>query len=411
MNVLFVTWDGPQVFYLESLFLPIFSRLRKTGVKFHVLQFGWADSNRVARTQFFCEQAGIPYEAVRVWRRPVQLGSLLTALFGAKDIRRLSKEWSIDILMPRSTLPALMCLRVMKSAGLPVIFDADGLPLDERVDFAGVSASSVAHRVLRDIEAEMVRRADRVLTRSQRAADVLLARAGAGTSSHKFHVVGNGRDSVQFSADRDLSAATRNELGIDASAPLLVYAGSLGEQYCVSEMLKLFRAVVVRLPEARLLILSGAPELALAALSNLPLLQPATIIKSVSSTEVPRYLACADLGLALRRPSFSMQAVAPIKIGEYLLCGLPVVATNGVGDTSRIRDDIGFLVERMDENEMEAVADWFFSKVLPDRDGFAKRCRTLGRESFSLDSCVDDYVSAFRGLRIDTARQASMLKV
>lgn len=411
MNVLFVTWDGPQVSYLESLFLPIFSRLRRVGINFHVLQFGWADSSRIAYTKNTCESVGIPYQTVKVWRNPVQLGSLLTALIGARGIRRLSKEWSIDILMPRSSLPALMCLRAIKSTGLPVIFDADGLPLDERVDFAGVSASSVAHRVLRDIEAEMVRRADRVLTRSQRAADVLLARAGAGTSSHKFHIVGNGRDSEQFSVNRDVSAAARLELGISPSAPLLVYAGSLGEQYCLHEMLELFRAVIVRLPEARLLILSGAPELAQAALSNLPLLQPATIIKSVSSTEVPRYLACADLGLALRRPSFSMQAVAPIKIGEYLLCGLPVVATNGVGDTSRIRDDIGFLVERMDWDEMEAVADWFCSKVLPDRDGFAKRCQTLGRESFSLDSCVDDYVSAFRGLRIDTARQASMLKV
>ncbi|CAM5299350.1 glycosyltransferase family 4 protein [Thauera mechernichensis] len=410
MNILFISWDGPQVTYLEGLFLPIFKRLRKNGLNFHILQFTWGDTNRTTRTRLAFDDARIPYEAARVWRRPLALGSLASILRGRSMVRSLSQKWQIDVLMPRSTFPALICLGPSGQTDLPVVFDADGLPLDERVNFAGVSASSVAHRVLRDIEAEMVRRAERVLTRSQRAADVLLARAGAGTSSHKFHVVGNGRDSVQFSANRDLSAATRLELGVSPSAPLLVYAGSLGEQYCVREMLELFRAVIVRQPEARLLILSGAPELAQAALSNLPLLQPATIIKSVSSTEVPRYLACADLGLALRRPSFSMQAVAPIKVGEYLLCGLPVVATNGVGDTSRIRDDIGFLVEQMDENEMEAVADWFFSKVLPDRDGFAKRCRTLGRESFSLDSCVDDYVSAFSGLQIDTARRESMLK-
>jgi len=410
MNVLFVTWDGPQVSYLESLFLPIFSRLKKIGINFHILQFGWADSNRIACTRDFCEQVGIPYRAVNVWRHPVKLGSFLTALLGAKYVGRISNEWSIDILMPRSTLPALMCLRAIKSTRLTVIFDADGLPLDERVDFTSASASSIALRVLRDIEAEMVRRADRVLTRTRWAADVLLARAGAGTSANKFHVVGNGRDSEQFSVSTEASAIARHELGIDASTPLLVYAGSLGEQYCVIEMLQLFRVVSLRHPGARLLILSGAPEIARAALANFSTLQPATIIKSVSSTEVPRYLACADLGLALRRPSFSMQAVAPIKVGEYLLCGLPVVATNGVGDTSRIRENIGFLVERMDQNEMEAVADWFFSTVLPDRHGFAKRCRTLGCESFSLDSCVDDYVSAFRGLRIDTTRRASMLK-
>lgn len=399
MKVLFVTWDGPQVSYLEGLFLPIFERLQRFGFEFHVLQFTWGDSARVGVTSKACEDAGVAYRAVPVWRRPVGVGALLTSLVGARLIRKAVRGWSIDVLMPRSNLPALASLFALRGMCIPVVFDADGLPLDERVDFAGASASGVAHRLLRDIEAQMVRRADRVLTRSQRAVEILVARGGAGTAQEKFHVVRNGRDATKFSPGEDACRrATRQELGIDSWVPLLVYAGSLGEQYCFNEMLHLFQAVRRRRADARLLVLSGSPELACLALSAWPGLDAVTVVKAVVPAEVPRYLACADLGLALRRSSFSMQAVAPIKIGEYLLCGLPVVATKGIGDTKVISNDSGFLVDRMDHNELEGAADWFCDIVLEDRDGFASRCRAIGCESYSIEACMDVYLSAFRAL-------------
>ena len=51
INVLFVSWDGPQVNYLESLFAPIFMRLRSYGYKFHVVHFTWAQPERLSRVQ------------------------------------------------------------------------------------------------------------------------------------------------------------------------------------------------------------------------------------------------------------------------------------------------------------------------------------------------------------------------
>lgn len=401
MRVLFITWDGPQVSYLEGLFLPIFERLQRGGINFHVLQFTWADTNRVGVTRLACERAGVPYRVARVWRRPVQLGALLTALGATGLIHAAVRDWSIDVLMPRSTLPALMVLRSLGRIKAPVVFDADGLPLDERVDFDGASASGMAHRILRDIESEMVRRAGSVLTRSRRAADILLARAGAGTAMDKFHIVGNGRDAERFSPGTDASRrASRHALGLDNSAPLLVYAGSIGEQYCLSEMLCLFEAVRRRQPEARFLILTGSPGFAQTALATRPDLSPATVIMTASPDDVPRYLACADLGLALRRPSFSMQAVAPIKIGEYLLCGLPLVATRGIGETGSIDQRIGFLVEKMDAEELDSAAEWFCRSVLQDRDGFSRRCRLMGCESFSLEACTDAYFAALHALGV-----------
>jgi glycosyltransferase involved in cell wall biosynthesis len=399
LKILFVTWDGPQVTYLETLFLPIFKRLESFGIEFYVFQFTWADTARIAQTRLHCEAVGIKYRPYKVMRQPKSLGAFLSALLGGFLIRKLVRNWSIDVLMPRSNLPALASLVALRGVRLPVVFDADGLPLDERVEFAGDPPGGFSQRFLRDIEAEMVRRADRVLTRSERATEILFARGGAGIAKDKFHVVRNGRDATTFSPGSEASRqATRQDLGIALAAPLLVYAGSLGEQYCVREMLQLFEAVKRRHANARFLILSGSPELARVALAEQPALVGATVVKSVPADEVPRYLACADLGLALRRHSFSMQAVAPIKIGEYLLCGLPVVATRGVGDTKIIGEDAGFLVELMDQAELECVAAWFCDRVVSGRGGFASACRKVGTDYFSLDSCTADYLTAFQGL-------------
>ncbi|MDA3876982.1 MAG: glycosyltransferase, partial [Halothiobacillus sp.] len=396
MKVLFLTWDGPQTTYLESLFLPIFKKLAETGLDFHILQFTWGDPQRIEARRQACVEAGFSYQAVAIWRRPLAVGGLLSALNGARLIRKALRDHQIDVVMPRSTLPALATLLALRSSSHPMIFDADGLPLDERVDFTGQSPSNFMYRLLRDIEAQAVRRANVVLTRSAKAADILLARAGAGTSQDKFHVVGNGRDADLFKpVEASIRLQVRQKLMIAEDIPLLVYAGSMGSQYCLGEMLQLFSHVRQRRPDAHLLILTGSPEWVTQELAAHQDIVVSITTLSVPFQAVPEYLASADLGLALRQPSFSMQAVAPIKLGEYLLCGLPVVATAGVGDTDAISSaDTGFLVAHMDSAKLKAAADWFIDCVLPQREAFRNHCRAIGVERFSLEACTQSYKNA-----------------
>jgi len=400
-SILFVTWDGPQVSYLESLFLPVFKGLAKRGHVFHVLQFTWADKQQRAVTQEHCEAAGCTYRSVQVARRPVAAGSLVTAVRGSWHVRRAIAQHDTDIVMPRSTLPALataLALRHFPAVGL--LFDADGLPHDERVDFGGWSAQGLAYRVLRELEASAVRRADAVLTRSKKAIDILVARAGAGTAADKFHVVGNGRDANLFTpALKAERAAVRRELGIEDSAPVLVYAGSMGSQYCMPEMLEFFRLVRGRRDDAQLLLLTGSPEEAERGLDGFADLRSGCHLRRVSPTNVARYLGACDLGLALRRPSFSMQAVAPIKLGEYLLCGIPVLATQGIGDTDEhITKEVGHALAVMSPTELSAAADWFVDAVLTDCTGFKARCREAGLRGFSLEASVEAYAKAIESV-------------
>jgi hypothetical protein len=399
MKVLFVTWDGPQVTYLESLFLPIFLRMANEGISFQLLQFTWGEAERIALARQACKQAGFGYQAVSVWRRPRAAGAMLTALAGARHVKQAVHDNRIDAVLTRSTLPALATMLALRNSQCRMVFDADGLPLDERVDFAGQSPSGLVHRLLRDVEAQAVRRADVVLTRSSKAVEILQARAGAGTSVRKFHVVTNGRDATLFRpADALESTKVRHNLGLTMESPLIVYAGSMGPQYCMNEMIQFFVMVHNRRPDAHLLILTGSPEAMQPALDKNSQLNGCVTTLTVSSKVVPQYLGCADLGLALRQPSFSMQAVAPIKLGEYLLCGLPVVATAGIGDTEAISTDVGVLLQRMDETELKGAADWFIDSVLPQREHYRSNSRLAGLKWFSLEASAMSYQKALQHL-------------
>ena len=388
MRILFVTWDGPQVTYLESLFLPIFRDLKQHGYAFDVLQFRWGDKASEDRIRAACEAAGVRYRSVRIWRWSSG-GPFLSALWGARKVRSAVRAFGSDIIMPRSLMPAIAVLAAGGGKLRPILFDSDGLAADERVEIAGLAPTSLTYRILRDVEAQMVRVSRSIMTRTRQASEILHHRAGPPVTLAAFHTVANGRDEAVF---RPGDAAARHEmrrrLGLEAAAPLLVYAGSIGPQYRVDAMGSLFREVRQLRPDARFLVLTGSPERATAALGSEA--QQAVIMR-VQPEEVAAFLAAADVGLAYRSTAFSMQGIAPVKLSEYLLCGLPVIGTAAIGDTKAVVDE-GLFFD--DHSGSRAAARWFVDEVLPHREIFRERTREAGIAQFSLARSVADYLRA-----------------
>lgn len=411
MRILFVTWDAPRASFLESLFLPIFCGLGAHGIHFDVLQFSWGAPDRVLELGDVCNRAGIGYRQVPIWRKAGAVGPFVSAASGAFHVARAVRTFGSDVVMPRSTMPGLAVLLSRQLVRRPIVFDADGLPIDERVEFAGLSSTGLIYRVLRDVEAELVRSARVVLVRSVKASEILMARAGPFIDRGRFHVVTNGRDpNVFHPSTSEAREAVRFELGICRGAPVLAYVGSLdarrrrgtaqAPRYRLAEMLQLFARVREARADARLLILTSVPELAHEHLREEdPTISDATLVRSVPPGQVARYLAVADLGLAILRPSFSMQAVAPIKTAEYLLCGVPVAGTEGVGDTaSLVACGVFKPVGQSTSEELAAVAQWFDRVVLPERERLRADARSAGLNAFALGASIASYHDALRAI-------------
>jgi glycosyltransferase involved in cell wall biosynthesis len=394
MRILFVTWDGPGLAYLESLFLPIFAGLKEHGFHFDVLQFRWGDPASAGDVGRRCEALGIGYRSVPVWRRGGSLGPFASALAGGARVRRAVRAFGSDAVMPRSVLPSLAVLAGRVAARCPVILDADGLELDERVEFAGLSSKSLTYRFLRDVEAQMARLATAVVTRTPDSREILLARAGPALDPEDVHLVTNGRDEQVFHAgDNATRAAVRREIGVAADAPLIVYAGSVGYRYNTPRIGAFVEAVRQHRSDAKLLLLSGSPEAAVNELGSGGA-RDATVLR-VAPFDVPRYLSAADVGTAFVRPTFSTRGVAPIKIGEYLLCGVPVVGAAQVGNNAPL---VAANVFRDDHGDLDGAARWFVEEVLHNRDSYRVRARAAGLEHLSLRRSVADYVKALTTL-------------
>ncbi len=109
-------------------------------------------------------------------------------------------------------------------------------------------------------------------------------------------------------------------------------------------------------------------------------------IVKVSHEEVPRYLVAGDAGLLIRERGIVSQVSCPLKLVEYLACGLPILCAQGIGDFSGMVQERGVGV--VVDNELEGV-DWdgvcgeLLELAAPE---IRERCRSIAWEKFTWGS-------------------------
>lgn len=395
LKVLFVTWDSGAVDYLASLFFPVFHALRAHGVEVHTLQGTWGSAEDVARSRAAAEALGLPFQAIRfpVKNRKVRMAEYVGRL--AAELARVAAREDVDVVMPRALIPSAATVLAKPSLrGRRIVWDADGLPADERVDFAGWSKRGLPYRALRQVERAMLRLADQTMVRTANAAEILRARAGKNTP--RIVVVPNGRDAERYAPSDAHRTRVREQEGIAADAPLLISVGSLGPQYYPEVQVALVASLLRQHPKAWAVFLSAQAASLEASLREAGAPLERVVLRRVPAPEVAPWLAAADVGLALRAPAFSQQAVCPLKVGEYLLSGLPVIATRGVGDLDTQLGEIpALLVDDASAMDVDAAARWIMDRAPLDAST-RSACRAQGLRHFSLDAALEAYLRLFR---------------
>ncbi|SNT02030.1 Glycosyltransferase involved in cell wall bisynthesis [Ekhidna lutea] len=115
-------------------------------------------------------------------------------------------------------------------------------------------------------------------------------------------------------------------------------------------------------------------------LKNSGLLPESFFIGHVPHREVPAYLSAADMGI-VAVPSFPSQKFrSPIKVGEYLCCGLPYVVGREISndDDVALKSDVGIVLNSYSMEELEknySKVESFFDE---ERISLRKRCRDVG---------------------------------
>lgn len=394
-SVLFITWDGPQTSYLEGLFFPVFEEIAKREeYEFHVLQFTWADESVITRISTAAAKHKCHYTPVIIKRGyNLTVGKLMAVSRGGRLVAKYITRHKIDMIMPRSTIPAMMVnLAAYRFRNVKKIFDADGFPNMERVDFGAYGKTGSIHRLREKAEIRILKKADVVLVRSARAIEIHLQNIGERFRP-KFFVVTNGRDPQFFRPDPDIRRQVRERLGLNPETTLFIYCGSIGPQYLPDEMMEIFSGYKQRNPDAKFLILTGDTAKMEEFIPTR--LRSDVIIMQVPFTQIPEYLSAGDMALALRKPTLSMQGVAPIKLGEYMMMGLPTIASTGIGDYETLLGGSpgAFLYDHANPERVCKAIDWCGS---PPAD--RTEIRKFGAANFSLARSAESYIAALASL-------------
>lgn len=276
---------------------------------------------------------GIGWSALTYHKRPRVLAKIWDVLRGVAAVRARMRAGRVALLHARGYVPMEIAVR---SAGrTPILFDIRGLHGEEYLDAGIWTPQDVGYRLLKRSEARFFARADAAVVLTQAIVPYVRERFAAAARDVPIAVIPTCVDTDRFQRDDSARVRVRAELGADETTVVFVYSGSLGTWYMAREMAAFVRCARERMGRSVRLLwqVNNDPEIARDASRSAGLADAEWAVACGSPEEVPARLSGADVGLALVRPTFSHMATAPTKYAEYLALGLPIVLSDGVGDS------------------------------------------------------------------------------
>lgn len=199
--------------------------------------------------------------------------------------------------------------------------------------------------------------------------------------------------SVPEQLDRTARAEVRSQLGFTPEQRVLCYCGGTAVWQKLEEIIKLMSKLAPLMSELRFLFIcknrSEVDRLCIAAGLPKELYQ----VVSGTQAEVGRLMLAADAGVVLRENDLVNRVSCPVKVGEYLSAGLPLVMSPGIGDLSGLVEKNGLGVLASTSADAPRVAEFMKSDKLPELSG---RCLNFARSYFLWNNYREQMTALFR---------------
>jgi glycosyltransferase involved in cell wall biosynthesis len=335
----FICCSSPDRGVFESQVLEYGRFMRTLGIDFRYVLFEglrgwWRDreprKRRVAQLE---RDYGV---RITVHALPLPLTDMGLRLAGRAVAAAAPAAGPVPLLLqarnPDATCIALEARRALAHA--VVVHDARGdVAAEARMTAALASGAAERQRWER-----RARRLEALERRTCAEADHHLAVSTAlgarlvalGARSERVTVVPCCVDPARFAPDAEARQATRERLRL-GDRVVLVYAGSLAVWQVPDRIAALVGALHAQIPQVHLLVVTGEREAAEQAFADLVRRGACSIVEA-RYDDMGTYLAAADAALLLREDHPVNHVASPVKFAEYQAAGLPVIATDGIGD-------------------------------------------------------------------------------
>ena len=390
-RVLYISYNGMLDPLGQSQVIPYLKELSRAGVRFTLLSFEGPKAYmpdgraRCERLRMELASSEIDWHFLRYHKRPSLPATSYDVLSGIRYGSRLVQSKQIEMVHARSHIPATIALALKRRFDLKMIFDVRGLMAEEYVDANHWKKGSVPYRLTKAMESRALRGSDGVVTLTEKIWPAIKDWEGLQGRDVIHEVVPCCTDLNRFRFNQNDRDRVRAELSLQDRF-VLVYSGSIGGWYLTDKTADFFVALLKRRPNGHFLWLTGGDQgLVEKLMSDRGIKRDQFTVRNVTTDEVSGYLSAADVGIAFYKPTFSRLATSPVKVSEYLACGLPVIVNAGVGDcdTFVAAQKVGAVVKDFSEEEYESTLATIESLLA---GGVSARSRAVAEEYFDVQS-------------------------
>jgi glycosyltransferase involved in cell wall biosynthesis len=402
-NILYISYDGLTDSLGQSQILPYVTGLAKLGLRFTILSFEkrqkyHTDKERIEKQ---ISGLGITWVPLFFTSNPPLLSKLYDLAKMRHTALQLQKQFHFDLVHCRSYVSASAGLLLKRKLGVKLLFDMRGFWADERVDAGLWKLSNPLFRKMytsyKKKEKIFLQEADAVISLTYAAKAEMESWALSGIAP--IHVIPCCVDTDLFNPEK-IEKSTLEALRAKARLPegshVLGYLGSLGTWYLLSEMLDFYKIWIKHKPESILFFVTAEPPEMIEAMAVQRDIKLERIrIVNASRSEVPYYISMMNIGLFFLKAVYSKKASSPVKQGEIMAMGVPVICNAGVGDSDRIIEKYGsgLLVK--------SYSDANYEQVINEYEGTSFSSAFIREgciDYFDLTEGIQQYLSVYRSI-------------
>ncbi len=403
-NVLFVSYDGMTDPLGQSQVLTYLIGLSKLGYVITILS-AEKEKNYIEKKEqisSLCQENKIDWQPIKYTKKPPVFSTLKDVYFLFQKAKQLHKQKDFQLLHCRSYIPALVGLHFKRKYGTKFLFDMRGFWADERRDGNIWNIEKQPYKLIYNYfkrkEIEFFSEADYIVSLTQNGTDEILSWKEFQGVSLPISVIPCCVDTSRFDINK-LDVNKQEQLKIQYNFKdkfVLSYLGSTGTWYMLDEMLDFFVELKKQQTNAVFFFISGEDkDFIIGKAKAKGIVESDIVIVKANYTEVPLYLSLSNAAVFFIKPAYSKKASSPVKQGELMSMGIPIICNAGVGDTDAIIEKYkcGYVIETFDENSYaNASQSLLESPPIPSHGMFG------ALDFFSLEKGVELYANIYTRL-------------
>ena len=164
----------------------------------------------------------------------------------------------------------------------------------------------------------------------------------------------------------------------------------------IDEMLQFFKTLQLQYKNAKFLIVTNSNhDIVLEKLATFKLNTKDFIILTVPFSKVPEHIYASDISISFIKPVYSKISSSPVKIGEILSMGIPIVS-NSVGDIKKIflAENVGILIDDFCSNTFSSAVKVVDECLFIDPQSI----RRVADKYYNLEKGIEKYATVYKNI-------------